>query len=111
MPGWRRRTMSAVETSDPINRALVIYTGFGAAAFPRAKSAALVAEFGESRAAELKARILALYDDMQQPLAEGEKRSRKSVTEQATAQLGARHPELDAEGLTVLAWAYAFGLR
>lgn len=96
---------------DPINRALVLYTGVGASPFPRARSGALAAEFGEAEAVALKERILALYEEMQLPVPDGEKRSRKSVTERATAHLATRHPELDAEGLKALAWAYSFGLR
>lgn len=98
--------------SDPINQALVLYTGFGKAAFPRARMPDVAAAFGEHEAQELKARILALYDELNQPLAEpASKGGRKSVTERATEQLARRHPELEEDGLKVLAWTYSFGLR
>jgi len=96
---------------DPINRALAVYTGFGTSSFPRARTADLVAQFGAAAAADLRERILLLYLEMQFPLPDEGTRSRKSVTERATEQMRLRHPELTEEGLGVLAWAYAFGLR
>lgn len=97
--------------SDPINEALVLYTGFGSSPFPRAKTPNLVQRFGEAEGAELKLRILGLLEELQQPVESGEKRSRKSLTERAIEQLQPRHPELDDSGLRALAWTYSFGLR
>lgn len=97
--------------SDPINEALILYTGFGNSPFPRAKTPQLVARFGEAEGAELKQRILSLLEELQQPLEGPERRSRKSITERAIEQLQPRHPELDDEGLRALAWTYSFGLR
>lgn len=97
---------------DPINQALALFTGYGKSRFPRARTADVAAVFGEAPAAELRDRILALYEELKQPLAEPVGKSgRKSVTERAVAELRRQHPELDEEGLTVLAWAYSFGLR
>lgn len=96
---------------DPINRALIVYTGFGKSPFPRARSGEVASLFGEVAAADLKARILALYVEMQFPLPDEGKRSKKSVTERAVEQIRLRHPELTEDGLKALAWAYSFGLR
>lgn len=96
---------------DPINEAITLYTGYGRSSFPRARSGDLVTRFGAEQAADLKQRIVALLEELQQPLAAPEKRSKKSVTERAIEQLQPRHPELDAEGMKALAWTYAFGLR
>lgn len=104
-------TFSAATVEDPINRALVVYTGYGTSSFPRARSGDLVSQFGGAAAGDLKARILTLYLEMQFPLPDEGKRSKKSVTERATEQVRLRHPELTEEGLRALAWAYAFGLR
>ena len=97
--------------SDPINEALILYTGFGNSPFPRAKTPALAARFGESEGAELKHRIVGLLEELQQPVEGLEKRSKKSMTERAIEQLSPRHPELDELGLKALAWTYSFGLR
>jgi hypothetical protein len=97
--------------SDPINEALVLYTGFGSSPFPRAKTPHLVARFGDSEGAELKQRILVLIEELQLPVEGLEKRSKKSLTERAIEQLSPRHPELDESGLRALAWTYSFGLR
>jgi len=97
--------------TDPINEALVLYTGFGNSPFPRAKTPALAARFGEAEGAELKQRIVGLLEELQQPVEGLEKRSKKSVTERAIEQLSPRHPELDESGLKALAWTYSFGLR
>ncbi len=97
--------------TDPINEALILYTGFGNSPFPRAKTPSLVARYGESAAVDLKHRIVALLEELQQPVEGLEKRSRKSVTERAIEQLAPRHPELDESGLKALAWTYSFGLR
>ena len=97
--------------SDPINEALVIYTGFGTSPFPRAKTPHLTQRFGEADGAELKQRILGLLEELQQPVEGLEKRSKKSLTERAIEQLQPRHPELDDSGLKALAWTYSFGLR
>ena len=96
---------------DPINEAIVVYTGYGKSSFPRARSGDLVTQFGDGRASELKSRILALYDELAQPVPEQEKRSKKSVTERAIEALHPAHPELDETGLKALAWAFSFGLR
>lgn len=104
-------TRLAFEMSDPINEALLIYTGFGAASFPRARTPQLVSRFGEEEAQTLKMRILELMQEMQQPVVIEGKRSKKSVTEQAIEQLRPRHPELDEQALKALAWTFAFGLR
>jgi len=97
--------------NDPINEALILYTGFGSSPFPRAKTPVLVARFGELAGAELKQRIAGLLEELQQPVDGLEKRSKKSVTERAIEQLSPRHPELDESGLKALAWTYSFGLR
>lgn len=97
--------------SDPINEALVLYTGYGSSPFPRAKTPHLVQRFGQDQASALKERILALLEELQQPVEGGEKRSRMSVTERAIEQLRPRHPELDESGLRALAWTFSFGLR
>jgi hypothetical protein len=97
--------------SDPINEALILYTGYGSSPFPRAKTPHLVARFGLTEGAELKQRIVGLLEELQQPVEGPEKRSRKSLTERAIEQLAPRHPELDELGLKALAWTYAFGLR
>ncbi|WP_417309649.1 hypothetical protein [Devosia sp.] len=97
--------------SDPINDALLIYTDYGKSKFPRARTAQLVARFGESEGHALRQRIIALLSELQQPCAMPEGRSRKSVTERALEQLRPSHPELNETGLKALAWTYAFGLR
>ncbi|MDC9825943.1 hypothetical protein PRN20_19585 [Devosia sp. ZB163] len=97
--------------SDPINEALVLYTGFGSSPFPRAKTPHLIQRFGEAEGSALKGRILDLLEELQQPIDGLEKRSKKSLTERAIEQLQPRHPELDDSGLKALAWTYAFGLR
>lgn len=97
--------------NDPINEALVLYTGFGSSPFPRAKTPHLVQRFGEAEGVELKQRILGLLEELQQPVEVSEKRTRKSLTERAIEQLQPRHPELDDSGLKALAWTYSFGLR
>jgi hypothetical protein len=98
--------------SDPINQALALFTGYGKSRFPRARTADIAAVLGEETAGDLRDRILALYDELKQPLPEpAGKAGRKSVTERAVDALRLRHPELDEEGLAVLSWAYSFGLR
>lgn len=96
--------------SDSINDALVLYTGFGRSPFPRARGNDLVTRWGHEEGAALKARILALMEELQQTVPD-ETRSRKSVTERAIDQLRPRHPELDDTGLKALAWTFSFGLR
>ena len=97
--------------TDPINEALVLYTGFGNSPFPRAKTPALSARFGDTAGAELKQRIVGLLEELQQPVEGLEKRTKKSMTERAIEQLSPKHPELDESGLKALAWTYSFGLR
>ena len=98
--------------SDPINQALALFTGYGKSRFPRARTADIAAVFGEAAAGGLRDRILALYEELQQPLAAPVgKVGRKSVTERAVEELRLQHPELNEQGLAVLAWAYSFGLR
>ena len=106
-----RLSESAVtQAADDINEALVVYTGFGKSPFPRARSNDLVTRYGAADGAELKSRILALMEELQQTVLD-ETRSKKSVTERAIEQLRPRHPELDETGLKALAWTFSFGLR
>lgn len=102
---------AADEITDEINEALVIYTGFGKSPFPRARSGDLVARFGPERGIELKVQVLALMEELQQPLVDNGKPSKQSVTERAVEQLRPHHPELDETGLRALGWTYSFGLR
>lgn len=106
-----RQSFQVEAAEDPINRALIVYTGFGKSPFPRARTGDLVTLFGDIAAADLKSRILVLYEEMQLPLPDEPKRSKKSVTERAIEQMRLRHPELGTDGLKALAWAYSFGLR
>lgn len=101
---------SVAHATDSINDALVVYTGFGKSPFPRARGNDLVTRYGADAGAELKARILALMEELQQTVLD-DSRSRKSVTERAIEQLRPRHPELDDTGLKALAWTFSFGLR
>ena len=103
--------MTVPVTSDPINEALLIYTGFGSASFPRARTPLLISRFGEEEGLELKHRILELLAELQQPLESEGRKSRKSVTEMAIEQIRPRHPELDETAFRALAWTFAFGLR
>ena len=100
----------AMDAMDAINDAIVIYTGFGKSPFPRARSNDLVTRFGAAEGAEFKARILALMEELGQPILD-EKRSKKSVTERAIEQLRPKHPELDETSLKALALTFSFGLR
>ena len=106
-----KESLESFADRDPINEAIIVYTGFGKSAFPRARGGDLVTQFGAEPATELKARILALYDELAQPAPEPEKRSKKSVTERAIEALCPAHPELDEAGLKALSWAFSFGLR
>jgi hypothetical protein len=104
------KVLPLIDAADDINEALVIYTGYGKSPFPRARSNDLVTRFGPEQGSELKSRILALMEELQQPIHD-EKRSKKSVTERAIEQLRPRHPELDETGLKALGWTFSFGLR
>ena len=106
-----KESLELVVDRDPINEAIIVYTGYGKSSFPRARGGDLVTQFGDGQATELKARILVLYDELAQPVPEPEKRSKKSVTERAIEALCPAHPELDEVGRKALAWAFSFGLR
>lgn len=96
---------------DPINEAIVIYTGYGKSSFPRARGNDLIARFGAEEGGALKDRVLQLFEELQQPAALPEKRSRKSVTEQTMELFRPRHPELSDEAVKALAWTFSFGMR
>lgn len=97
--------------ADPINEAIIVYTGFGKSSFPRARGNDLVQRFGAEEGAALKQRVLELLEELQQPELLPEKRSRKSVTEQVIEQFRPRHPELGEMAIKALAWTFSFGLR
>jgi hypothetical protein len=98
-------------TGDQISEAIVIYTGFGKSSFPRARGNDLVVRFGPTAGADLKQQILSLLEELAQPVDLPEKRSRRSVTEQAMESFRPRHPELNDEALKALAWTFSFGMR
>jgi hypothetical protein len=98
-------------SADQISEAIVIYTGFGKSSFPRARGNDLVLRFGPDAGAELKQEILSLLEELAQPADLPEKRSRRSVTEQAMASFRPRHPQLSEEAFKALAWTFSFGMR
>lgn len=98
-------------SADQISEAIVIYTGFGKSSFPRARGNDLVVRFGAEAGAELKQQILSLLEELAQPVDLPEKRSRRSVTEQAMASFRPRHPQLSEEAFKALAWTFSFGMR
>lgn len=100
-----------VAAGDPINEAIIIYTGYGKSSFPRARSNDLIVRFGSEEGGALKDRILQLFEELQQPAALPEKRSRKSVTEQTMELFRPRHPELGEDAVRALAWTFSFGMR
>lgn len=97
--------------SDPINEAIVVYTGYGKSSFPRARGNDVIVRFGIEEGGILKDRILQLFEELQQPAALPEKRSRKSVTEQTMELFRPRHPELSDQAVKALAWTFSFGMR
>lgn len=98
-------------TPEQISEAIVIYTGFGKSTFPRARGNDLIVRFGPDLGVELKQHILSLLEDLAQPVDLPEKRSRRSVTEQAMESFRPRHPELSEDAFKALAWTFSFGMR
>lgn len=90
---------------DPLAKALKLYTGGGAAAFPQQNAGKVLARFGPEiaqRAAALVTELATLQPDWAQH------HSLEAATGWATSEMKSRHPDLHEEALEVLGWSFSF---
>jgi hypothetical protein len=89
--------------------AFLIWTGWGKANMPKRDDSSVEARFGQHRASELLAVILAMMDEFY--AADAMSADLVEMGAQAAAQFRAKHPEVPDDVLKAMAWCYTFDLR
>lgn len=94
-----------------LDRAVVVFLGFGVAAFPQRDRAGLERAFGAAAAQELAARVEALLAEVGRFEVDWSAHSLASACERLVSSLRARHPELSEAALRALAWQFSYSWK
>lgn len=94
-----------------VTRAIVVWLGWGRAAWPDRNEASLVAEFGTDVAVDVLPEVRRLERDFYASDARRVAADLSTMGDQAAAEFRARHPEIGAEAVEALAWSYTFDYR
>lgn len=94
-----------------LTRAIVLWTGWGSAAWPDRDDDRLVAEYGTEIALDLVPAVHRLADEFYSTDAHSTAADLKEMGDKAAADFQARHPELGEEAVEALAWCYTFDYR
>jgi hypothetical protein len=97
--------MSQVESG--LAQALVIYLGFGSAAWPQADKNAIEQEFGD-RSNRILDQITAILREAEQFAPDWSTHDLASAKDSAEEQVRIRHPELTEDAIKAVAWAWSY---
>lgn len=99
--------MEAV-SENVLSQAVVVWTGWDTATWPRRDEHRLVEEFGADAAATLLPLVRGLADDFYATDAHLTVAGLSEMGAVATARFTARHPEISDEAVKALEWCYTF---
>lgn len=94
--------------AEEASQALVLWLGFGRAAWPQRDDAAIAAAVGPDRAPSVLETLRALESDFYASDALIIAPDLVAMGDRAAQQFRARHPELSDEAVNALRWAYTF---
>ena len=98
-------------SSQELTEAVVIWTGWGRAAWPSRDKSLVVDRFGADLATELAPAISKLEDDFYSSDARHVASDLATMADLAAAQFRARHPEVGEEAVRALAWCYTYDYK
>ena len=96
---------------DLVTRAIVVWLGWGRAAWPHRNEATLVAEFGTDVAVDVLPEVRRLEREFYMSDAWRVAPDLSTMGDQAAAEFRARHPEIGEDAVEALAWSYTFDYR
>jgi hypothetical protein len=96
-------------TDDEKSRAVVDY--FGRGSFPRANPAAVIAEFGRRKGAELTAYVESILEEFSAIETDWTTHTLATGTHAAISLMRDAHPELSDEALHALGWEFSWSWR
>lgn len=93
---------------EDVGRALVLWLGFGRAAWPQRDDDAIVAAFGPDRATSVLETLRALESDFYASDARIVAADLVAMGDRAAGQFRVQHPEVSEHGVSALRWAYTY---
>lgn len=105
--------MAKVKSWGPeeLSEAIVIWSGWGRAAWPRRDESLLVDRFGADLAADLLSALRQLEDDFYSSDARHLASDLTEIAELAADRFRAMHPEVAEEAVRALAWCYTYDYK
>lgn len=97
--------------ADLTSRAIVVWTGWGAAMIPGPDEARLIGAFGVDLATDLLPELNALYNEFFQSTARYTAQDTNDMGIQASVEFAANHPEISDEAVKALAACYTFNYK
>lgn len=94
-----------------LSRAVVVWTGWGVAATPQRDESLLIGCFGEELTVELLPLVRELEDCFYSSDARLSAADLQEMSETASAQFRARHPEVEDAAVQALAWCYTYDYK
>jgi hypothetical protein len=98
---------------DPanLNRAIVLFLGYGISSYPDNQSARLTSEFGPELAFQLEQKVSQILDDLDLLKPDWSTQSFDSACIWAKEEMHRKYPELDSSALSSLEWAFSWGWK
>ncbi len=105
--------MAQVDPSDPatLSQAVVVWSGWGEAAWPARDGGRVAERFGRDVAPLLLSRIRQLEDDFYSSRARFTARELAEMEERAASEFRGKHPELTEDAVQALAWCYTYDYK
>jgi hypothetical protein len=94
-----------------VAEAIVVWTGWGRAAWPLRDESVLVDHFGAEAAAELMPLVRELEDDFYSSEARHQAGDLREMGKMATTQFRMKHPDLATEAVEALSWCYTYDYK
>jgi hypothetical protein len=94
-----------------LNKAIVLYLGFGSAKFPQRDADRVVTEFGRTAGISLVARVDDVIAELKSIEVDWKKNTLVTGGKVARDEMHHRHPGLSGEALDALYWKFTFDWR
>lgn len=96
---------------EDLTKAVVLWTGRGTRSWPHRDDAALVQEFGSARGLDMLVALRSLEADFYSSDAHLTEPDLRAMTDRASEEFRARHPDAPPALVDALAWCYSFDYK
>jgi hypothetical protein len=96
------------DSQTNINKALILYIGYGITSYPKEDNARLVAEFGPELAPVLEIQVKSLLEELDQIKPDWNTHTLISAAKSAADELRRRHSELNEQSSKALEWIFSW---